>query len=101
MFVSDYVRFDVLYNYGGIYFDTDVEIIALLDDIFENFAFMGFKRAVKSSENEKVYWPELGLGIASEAEMEICHELIHIYSCMNSALKDGRLYLNTVPMFIY
>ena len=26
-FVSDYVRFRVLYNYGGLYFDTDVEVI--------------------------------------------------------------------------
>ena len=26
-FVSDYVRFDVLYQFGGIYFDTDVELL--------------------------------------------------------------------------
>ena len=26
-FVSDYARFWVLYNHGGIYFDTDVEVI--------------------------------------------------------------------------
>ena len=26
-FVSDYARFWILYKYGGIYFDTDVEVI--------------------------------------------------------------------------
>lgn len=32
-FVSDYARFWIMYNYGGIYFDTDVEVIRPLDDI--------------------------------------------------------------------
>ena len=30
-FVSDYARFWVLYHYGGIYFDTDVEVIKSFD----------------------------------------------------------------------
>ncbi|MCF0126403.1 MAG: glycosyl transferase, partial [Clostridia bacterium] len=40
-FVSDYVRFDVLYKYGGIYFDVDVEVIKSLDDIINKGPFMG------------------------------------------------------------
>ena len=32
-FVSDYARFDVLYRHGGVYFDTDVEVIKSFDDI--------------------------------------------------------------------
>ena len=32
-FVSDYARFWVLYNFGGLYFDTDVEVIRPMDDI--------------------------------------------------------------------
>lgn len=32
-FVSDYARFDILYHEGGIYFDTDVEVIKSFDDI--------------------------------------------------------------------
>ena len=34
-FVSDYARFWLLYNYGGLYFDTDVEVIRPMDDIIE------------------------------------------------------------------
>ena len=32
-FVSDYARFWILYNYGGYYFDTDVEIVKSFEDI--------------------------------------------------------------------
>ncbi len=42
-FVSDYVRFLVLEQYGGIYLDTDVEVIKPLDDLLENEAFSGFE----------------------------------------------------------
>ena len=41
--VSDYARFWILYNYGGIYFDTDVEVIRPIDDILEKGSFMGFE----------------------------------------------------------
>ena len=34
-FVSDYARFWVLYHHGGLYFDTDVEVIKPMDDIIE------------------------------------------------------------------
>ena len=40
-FVSDYCRFYVLYNYGGIYLDTDVELLKPLDVLSENF--VGFE----------------------------------------------------------
>ncbi len=42
-FVSDYVRAYALYNFGGIYFDTDVEVIKPLDDYLKNEAFIGFE----------------------------------------------------------
>lgn len=42
-FVSDYARFWVMYHHGGIYFDTDVEVVRPMDDIIENGNFMGFE----------------------------------------------------------
>lgn len=39
-FVSDYARFDILYRYGGFYFDTDVEIIRNIDDLRYRNAFL-------------------------------------------------------------
>lgn len=42
-FVTDYVRLYVLYNYGGIYLDTDVEIIKSIDEFLSYPAFSGFE----------------------------------------------------------
>jgi len=42
-FVSDYVRLFVLYNYGGIYMDTDVEVLKNLDGFLEHTAFSGYE----------------------------------------------------------
>lgn len=42
-FVSDYVRVYVLYTYGGIYLDTDVEVFRRFDDLLNNESFWGFE----------------------------------------------------------
>ena len=43
-FVSDYVRMKVLYEYGGIYLDLDVEFLKKFSDIEAGKEFMGFER---------------------------------------------------------
>ena len=63
-FVSDYARFWILYKYGGIYFDTDVEVIRRMDDIIERGNFMGME--TDADENNFVTGnvaPGLGLGV--------------------------------------
>lgn len=40
-FVTDYVRLFALFHYGGIYMDTDVEVLKSLDDFLGNQAFTG------------------------------------------------------------
>lgn len=42
-FVSDYARFCVLYRYGGVYFDTDVELLRSVADLAERGPFFGFE----------------------------------------------------------
>ncbi|MBR6531892.1 MAG: glycosyl transferase [Clostridia bacterium] len=42
-FVSDYVRAFVLYNYGGIYMDTDVEVLGNFDRFLDDKVFLGFE----------------------------------------------------------
>lgn len=67
-FVSDYARFWILYKYGGIYFDTDVEVIRPIDDIVERGNFMGFetgpKLQLKEDASEASVNPGLGMGVA-------------------------------------
>lgn len=42
-FVTDYVRLYVLYTYGGIYMDTDVQLLKSIDDLLAFPAFTGFE----------------------------------------------------------
>ncbi len=43
-FVPDYARLDILYEYGGIYMDTDVEVLRNLDDMLYQDAFCGVEK---------------------------------------------------------
>ncbi len=42
-FVTDYVRLYALYNYGGIYMDTDAELLKNIDCFLTKPAFSGFE----------------------------------------------------------
>ena len=66
-FVSDYARFWILHKYGGIYFDTDVEVIRPIDDIIARGNFMGFEtdpNPAKGDASNASVNPGLGLGVA-------------------------------------
>ena len=67
-FVSDYARFWILYQYGGLYFDTDVELIKPIDDIVEKGPFMGIEETCKIIPVNLVGYPLVnpGLGISVE-----------------------------------
>lgn len=57
-FLSDFVRLVVVAEHGGIYFDTDVELLKRPDDLLEYGAFYGFEN------NSNV---ATGLGFGAEA----------------------------------
>ena len=57
-FLSDYVRLWVVEKYGGIYFDTDVEVIRSFDELLSYEAFYGF-------ETEEYVATGLGFGAES------------------------------------
>jgi len=44
-FVTDYVRLDVVSKYGGIYLDTDVELLRGLDELLKFDSFFGMEEA--------------------------------------------------------
>ncbi len=43
-FVPDYARLDILYQHGGIYMDTDVEVVRNLEDMLYQQAFCGVEK---------------------------------------------------------
>ena len=86
-FVSDYARFDILYEYGGIYFDTDVELIKPLDEIINRGAFCGI---------EQPGYIASGLGMAAPEAMPIFREILDSYKSENFINVDGSYNLTTV-----
>lgn len=64
-FVSDYARFHVLYQEGGLYFDTDVEVIKNMDCIIAAGNFMGFEKSLATKQQESGATPRTAvLGVA-------------------------------------
>lgn len=92
-FVSDYARFYVLYQYGGLYFDTDVEVIKNMDDIIAKGPFMGCE--TKSTKGHPALVAP-GLGIGFEKGDALCKELLHTYDNDNFSRADGSLDMTTI-----
>lgn len=69
-FVSDYVRLKVLWEYGGIYMDTDVELLKPLDDFLVYKCFLGFQHETFVSN---------GLIIGAEKNHVFVKENMEIY----------------------
>ncbi len=80
-FVSDYVRLYAMYNYGGVYMDTDVEVVKSLDEFLVHEAFSGFER--------KVFIPT-GI-MASEKGFPLFKKLLDYYSDRSFVKEDGSL----------
>lgn len=90
-FVSDFARFWILFNYGGLYFDTDVEIIETLYDIIEQGSFMGVE-----SRNDYSININPGLGFGSEAGNEFLGRMIEIYKTFHFLKDDGTPCLKNI-----
>lgn len=92
-FVSDYARFKILYEQGGLYFDTDVEVIRPLDDLIARGPFMGCERDAAGAAAPSVA-PGLGLGV--NPGLPLYGELLALYAGLHFQRPDGSLDLKTV-----
>ncbi len=73
-FVSDFARFDILYRHGGLYFDTDVEVIRPFDDLLAIGPFMGMEEAIGVAP---------GLGLGAEAGHPLYKEVLELYRTLS------------------
>ena len=94
-FVSDYARFWILYKFGGVYFDTDVEVIRPLNKIIERGAFMGCE-----IDGQDPHYGDIavapGLGLAVEAEHQVYKAILEKYAELRFFNEDGSLDTTTV-----
>lgn len=83
-FVSDYARFWILYNYGGIYFDTDVEVIKNFGEIIEKGNFMGCEapsdQIVSGASKKSGINVAPGLGLGANAGLGLYKEILEEYN---------------------
>ena len=86
-FAADYARFDILYKYGGIYFDTDVELLKPIPEEFLNYA--GFTGV----EGNKKIAP--GLVFAAQPQNKILKEIKDFYDREHFIL-DNKMNMHTV-----
>lgn len=101
-FVSDYARFWILYKYGGLYFDTDVEVIRPMDDIIARGPFMGCENEftpLKIEERASALGVNPGLGLGVNPGLGLYKEILDIYADM-SFLKESKSGQETVVTYM-
>lgn len=92
-FVSDYLGFDVVYEYGGIYLDTDVELVQTLDGILNDEIFF----AIEENENGAEVAP--GLGFGAKKHHPLMKQLRDMYDDISFVKEDGSLNMVAIPVY--
>ena len=89
-FVSDYARLDIIYRYGGIYFDTDVEMVRRPDELLFNDAFIGF---------ERISTVNTGSGFGAKKEHPIILEMRDFYNSISFENKENANEMILCPIY--
>lgn len=89
-FVSDMARLDILYEHGGIYFDTDVTLLKNIDDLLYQEGFIGVEK-----------WGNInsGGGCGFIAGHPIVKEMIDYRDQYHFVLNDGSFNIETNGMY--
>ena len=96
-FATDYIRYQLVYEHGGIYLDTDVEVVRCLDSFLSNDAYFGFQKTSNKVAS--------GLGFGAIKNYFFLHELMNQYDGIPFIRQDGTMYITTclereLPVFI-
>lgn len=87
-FVTDYARLQIVYEHGGVYLDTDVELKKSLDPLLDNRACFGFE------DGKSV---NTGLGFGAEKGHPILREMMDDYRDIAFVHPDGSLDQTPCP----
>src|SRR6187402_3325286 len=90
-FVSDYARFKILYDEGGIYLDTDVEVFRNFDNFLDNETFTGFETIERVNP---------GIIMGAQKCNTFMKEMFESYNNCHFIKKDGSFNTETVAQKI-
>ena len=93
-FVSDYCRIDVVNQYGGLYLDTDVEVIKSFDPLLKEQFFCGYEASEPKASPKAI---NFGLAFGSEASSVVLSEILEEYHKLSFYKPDGNFNLITCP----
>lgn len=86
-FAADYIRFYALYHHGGIYLDSDVEVLKSFDDLLDIPYFVGA---------EKAQTPEAAI-MGAEKGCDWIKKCLDYYDNRKFILEDGSLDIRKLP----
>ena len=89
-FVADYIRFYALYNYGGIYLDSDVEVLKNFDEFLNNKSFMCY---------EYLNFPEAAI-VGAEKGTPWVKKCLDYYTDKSFFYKNGEQKKQVVPHLV-
>ena len=95
-FVSDYARLKIMAEYGGVYLDTDIEIVKPLSDLINNGGYMGIEEFDKSI---KLITVNPGLGFACEKGSDIILGILAKYDVAHFKDSLGKVSYKTIVDF--
>lgn len=93
-FVPDYARLDIIYEYGGIYLDTDVEIIKSFDEMLNHTAFMGFENT-----GDGEFFVNCGHGFGAEPHNKIIEAARELYEHIRFLNEDNTYNMLPSPHY--
>ena len=88
-FVSDYARLKIIYDHGGIYFDTDVELIKRIPEKF-------LKNGYLAREDKK--YINTGLGFAAKKNNKTIKRMLDDYMVIPFVKEDGAFDMTPCPV---
>ena len=89
-FVADIARFYTMYQYGGLYFDIDVEVVKPIDGFLDTGMFIGFESDVEINT---------GQGFGAEKNFYLVKKMLDIYNETPFINPDGTSNMTPSPKY--
>ncbi|MDA3053091.1 glycosyltransferase [Campylobacter sp. JMF_01 NE2] len=89
-FVADVARLKALYEFGGIYMDTDMELLKNIDELLDNKAFIGFESP--EYVNSAIF--------GCEMKSDLVKQILNYYSSHKFMLENNQLNTTTIVAIV-
>lgn len=92
-FLSDCARLEIIYREGGIYLDTDVELLRPLEEFLQYPAFFGAEEDGAVADG----FVNTGAGFGAEAGNRMVEKMLRVYQQQHFLRADGSLDVQACP----